>query len=186
MEYGGLSSTGTSGPKDEAGSDTTLPVHAPSGFEWKTKASLFGIPLVCVAYGRDERGKIRVARGFLAIGQFAVGGIVVAQFGAGLLAIGQFVTGGFVIGQLALGLLLAAGQVSCGLVSVGQVVAGIYGLWQAGYAKYLWSPGRTDMEAVSMFYTIKMMILQEGGITFGEVVRGAVDWGNQTLRTLFK
>jgi hypothetical protein len=31
-----------------------------AGFEWKTKLGLFGIPLVCVAFGMDQRGSVRV------------------------------------------------------------------------------------------------------------------------------
>jgi hypothetical protein len=185
-EYGNEAPAGVAGPVGEARVHEIPPAHAPSGFEWKTRTAIFGMPLICIAYGRDGGGKIRVAKGILAIGQYALGGIVVAQFGAGLLAIGQFVAGVFVIGQLALGLVLAAGQISCGLMAIGQVVVGVYGLGQIGFAEYLWSQGRADMEAVSMFYTIKMMILQEGGITFGEVVKGALDWGSQTLRPLFK
>jgi len=180
------SGEGASGGVECAALDGGLPVRSPYGFEWKTRAAFFGIPLICIAYGRDHRGKFRVAKGFLAIGQCALGGIVIAQFGAGVLAIGQFVTGLFAVGQFALGGLLAAGQFSGGLLAVGQVVVGIYGLGQVGWATYLWSQGRTDMEAVSMFYTIKMMVLHQGGITFGEVLRGGYDWGTQTLRSLFK
>ena len=52
-----------------------------SGYEWKSKATLFGWPLVHVAFGRDKNGKLRVAKGIVAIGQFGVGAVTVAQFG---------------------------------------------------------------------------------------------------------
>ncbi|MBI4962003.1 MAG: hypothetical protein HY913_01880 [Desulfomonile tiedjei] len=138
-------------------------VRPTRGFEWKTRASLFRLPLICISYGYDSEGRTRVAKGWLAIGQFAFGGIVIGQFGAGILAFGQFAVGLFSFGQVALGLLVAVGQISCGLFAVGQVVVGVYGLGQIGWAKYLWSQWRTDMEAVSMFSTIKMILLREGG-----------------------
>jgi len=160
--------------------------HSPYGFEWKTRTSVFGIPLICISYGRDQFGKLRIARGLLAIGQFAVGGIVIAQFGVGILTIAQFAVGLLAFGQIVMGLLLGLGQIAGGAFAIGQLVCGLYGLGLAGWAKYLWSPGRTDMEAVSMFYTVKMMLLQEGGITFGEVIKGGYDWGSKWLLSIFE
>jgi hypothetical protein len=167
----------------------TLPDNSPvppsKGFEWRTRASIFGFPLICIAFGRDPNGRLRIARGLLAIGQFAYGGIVIAQFGEGIVTLSQFAVGLLAFGQLALGILLGLGQVSTGVMAIGQVVCGLYGLCQIGWAKYMWSPDRTDMEAVSMFYTVKMMILQEGGISLGEVIRGGYEWGRRWLISLF-
>jgi hypothetical protein len=84
-----------------------------TGFEWRSRAHLFGIPIVHVAFGRDAAGKLRVARGliaagqvaygFLAIGQFAAGVVTVAQFGIGLVfGIGQFILAGVAVGQFAI------------------------------------------------------------------------------------
>ena len=65
-----------------------------SGVDWKSSQTLFGYPLLHVAFGRDEHGRLRVAKGIIAIGQFAVGAITVAQFGVGLLfGFGQFIVG---------------------------------------------------------------------------------------------
>jgi len=125
-----------------------------AGFEWKSKASIFRIPLIHVAFGRDARGKLRVAKGVIAVGQFAVGLITVAQVGLGVFfAFGQFVCG-----------LAVAGQIAAGFVAIGQVVAGMYGLCQVGWAKYIWSPDRVDLEAVALFYTLKLRIFQFLGL----------------------
>jgi hypothetical protein len=161
-------------------------MSADRGFEWRTKASIFGFPLISIAFGRDPEGRIRITKGLLAVGQFAYGGIVIAQFGAGIVTLSQFAVGLLAFGQLALGLLLGLGQVAGGVMAIGQVVWAFYGLCQVGWAKYMWSPGRTDMEAVSMFYTVKMIILQEGGIDFGEVIRGGYEWGSKWLMSIFK
>jgi hypothetical protein len=159
------------------------PAH---GFEWKTRTRLFGLPLVCIAYGRDSEGRTRIAKGWLAVGQIAFGWIVIAQFGVGVLAIGQFVAGIVSCGQLAVGILMAVGQLSCGIFAIGQIVAGFYGLGQIGWAKYLWSEWRTDMEAVSMFHTIKMTLLHEGGITVSEVIKGGSRWAGDRLFSIFR
>ena len=161
------------------------PIPPRKGFEWRTRASILGFPLICIAFGRDPNGRLRIARGLLAIGQFAYGGIVIAQFGVGIVTLSQFAVGLLAFGQLALGILLGLGQVSTGVMAIGQVVWGVYGLCQIGWAKYMWSPHRTDMEAVSMFYTVKMMILQEGGISLAEVIRGGYEWGRKWLMSLF-
>ena len=131
------------------------PASRGSGFEWRSRANLFGIPLIHVAFGRDNTGRMRVAKGFVAIGQLAVGLITIAQFGIGVIfGFGQFVTGLTGIGQVALAVILGIGQFATGLIAIGQVVLAVFGLAQAGWATYLWSPDRVDMEAVAMFHTL--------------------------------
>jgi hypothetical protein len=103
------------------------------GYEYRSKATLFGLPLVHVAVGRDERGKLRVAKGIIAIGQFGVGVITIAQFGVGALfglgqfvaaplAVGQFALGLVAIGQIAIGVLFGLGMVATGLKAIGAAV----------------------------------------------------------------
>jgi hypothetical protein len=143
------------------------------GFHWKTRIGLFGLPLICVSFGRDERGKRRIAKGFIAIGNYAVGGLAVGQFAAGIFSIGQFALGIAALGQLAIAGLAGFGQFSLGMFAVGQFVAGIYAKGQIGWAEYLWSPGRTDMEAVAMFETIDWLVHQDFA-TISEMLTDAV------------
>lgn len=102
------------------------------GYEWKSEQTLFGLPLVHVAVGRDARGKLRVAKGIIAIGQFAVGGIVVAQFGVGAvfglgqfvaapISVAQFAFGLAAIGQFAIGLLFGLGMIATGWKAIGLI-----------------------------------------------------------------
>jgi hypothetical protein len=151
----------------ENASDRTKPEQSPSltrgsgGIDWKTRARIFGIPLIHAAFGTDENGELRVARGFIAVGHLGFGAITFAQFGVGVLfAFGQGVIGLFAVGQLAIGLAFATGQLAVGTIAVGQIVLGIYGMGQIGWATYLWSPGRTDMEAVALLSTIVLKIKQ--------------------------
>jgi hypothetical protein len=135
------------------------------GFEWKSRTKLWRIPLVHIAWGFDEQGKLRIAKGIIAVGQFAVGLITVAQFGVGILfGFGQVMFGLAVLAQIAGGLLIAVGQLAAGVITVGQVVVGIYGLCQTGWARYMWSPQRVDMEAVALYYTIMMRLRELVGL----------------------
>jgi hypothetical protein len=123
-----------------------------TGFEWKSARAFRGYPLMHIAFGRDSRGKLRVAKGVVAIGQFAIGLITVAQFGVGLLfGFGQFVAGPLVVAQFAGGLLLGIGQFATGYAAVGQFVLAYYGLAQLGLAEFMWGSGRRDPEAVNFF-----------------------------------
>jgi hypothetical protein len=101
--------------------------------------TLFGLPLVDIAYGPDpERGEkcgraegiialgdraqgvIALggrARGFIALGGRAAGVIAMGGMSAGLIAVGGLAVGAIAVGGLSLGL-LAAGRRSAGLLSV--------------------------------------------------------------------
>jgi hypothetical protein len=121
------------------------------GYEWKSSTDVFGIPLVHVAVGR-KNGRLLVAKGVIAIGQFAVGLVTVAQFGVGFLfGFGQFIFGAIAIAQFAGGLGFGLGQFASGYVAIGQFVIGVYGLGQAGLAEYLWTRYRHDPQAMQFF-----------------------------------
>lgn len=91
------------------------------GFEYRSRRSVFGLPLIHVALGSDPyTGKRHVAKGVIAIGQVAVGGI----------AVGQVAVGGIAIGQLAAGLGFGLGQLAFACAALGQFAAG--GGWSLG------------------------------------------------------
>ncbi len=98
------------------------------GYEWKSETELFGWPLVHVAFGWDlETGRLRVARGIIAIGQFGIGLVTIAQFGIGLIfGLGQFMLGGVVVAQFAVGIVFALGQFAAGTHAIGQFAVGRY------------------------------------------------------------
>jgi hypothetical protein len=127
------------------------PAWSGTGFEWKSSRTYGGYPLVHIALGRDSRGKLRVAKGVIAIGQFALGLVTVAQFGVGLLGFGQFLLGGVVLAQFAGALVLGVGQIATGYAAIGQVVLAYYGLGQIGLGEFLWTMTRRDSEAVQFF-----------------------------------
>ncbi|MBP6783339.1 MAG: protein kinase [Verrucomicrobiales bacterium] len=107
----------------------------PTPFEYKSKRTVFGMPLLHVVSGPDpETGKGREARGFFAFGDrargiFAFGGIARGWFACGGVAIGGVTMGGacfglISIGGLAVGLLFAMGGLGVGALSTGGLAAG--------------------------------------------------------------
>ncbi|MCI8806794.1 MAG: helix-turn-helix transcriptional regulator [Oscillospiraceae bacterium] len=79
-------------------------------YEYKSKRTLFGLPLVHVNLGRNAW-----ARGIVAIGSIATGAV----------ALGGVAFGLFSLGCVSLGLLLALGAVSLGAVSIGGIAVGL-------------------------------------------------------------
>jgi len=123
-----------------------------TGYEWKSAATFAGVPWVHVAWGRDARGRRRIAKGVVAVGQFAVGAVTIAQFGVGFLfGFGQFVTGLTAVGQFALGVYSGLGQFTSGEVAIGQFAVGVWVLAQVGLGRHVWSVGRKDPEAIEYF-----------------------------------
>ncbi|MGD9780640.1 MAG: zinc ribbon domain-containing protein [Kiritimatiellia bacterium] len=71
------------------------------GFEYKSKAELFGLPLVHVSFKYRPNRMPVVARGVVAVGQFACGIFVLSQFGFGIVSVSQFTVAGFALAQFA-------------------------------------------------------------------------------------
>jgi len=69
------------------------------GYEYKSEATLFGLPLLHISFKyRANRAPV-VARGIVAIGQFGCGVVTIAQFGVGLVSVCQFALGGWALAQ---------------------------------------------------------------------------------------
>jgi hypothetical protein len=122
------------------------------GYEWRSQMEIIGFPLIHIAFGRDEKGRRRVAKGVIAIGQFGVGLITVAQVGVGILfGLGQVMFGLTAVAQVAITALFAVGQIAVGYAAIGQIAVGVYALAQFGVAEYLWSAEQRDPAAVEFF-----------------------------------
>jgi hypothetical protein len=109
--------------------------HARPGRNYRTRQTLFGLPLAHTAWGIDPAtGRPRVAKGIVAVGPVAYGVIAVGfsawgLFPVGLVAVGLNPVGLFAVGFMAVGL-AAAGLHATGLAAlalwraVGLVAAG--------------------------------------------------------------
>lgn len=116
----------------------------------------------CPACGEDLRnsglpagrknGCLRVAKGIIAIGQFAFGVVTFAQFGIGLLfGFGQVILGATAVAQVAVALIFGLGQFATGCVAIGQIGLGYYALGQAAFGVYRWTSSHCDPQAQKFF-----------------------------------
>ncbi len=78
------------------------------GFEYKSAATLFGLPLLHISFKYRANRMPVPAKGIIAIGQFAAGGLTISQFGAGVFSISQFTVAGFALAQFGLAYSLMA------------------------------------------------------------------------------
>jgi hypothetical protein len=72
------------------------------GFEYKSAAAIMGLPLIHVSFKYRPSRRPVVARGVIAIGQFACGIVTLSQFGLGVVSVSQFTVAGFALAQFAL------------------------------------------------------------------------------------
>jgi hypothetical protein len=114
------------------------------GFEYKSKAALFGLPLLHITQGTDPvTGKCRRAKGIIAIGEVAKGVIAIGGAAYGLIAFGGIGCGVVAISGLGLGVFtfsglgvallfafsgLALAPYAFGGLAVGYVAGGGYGI----------------------------------------------------------
>jgi hypothetical protein len=95
------------------------------GYEYKSQATLWGLPLVHIAYGINPlTGRKRVAKGIIAIGDLALGVFAFGGTAIGGLAIGGGAFGLIALGGGAIGLLLAVGGGAVGGIALGGAAVG--------------------------------------------------------------
>ncbi len=70
------------------------------GFEYKSEATLLGLPLLHVSFKYRPNYMPVPAKGVIAIGQFAYGILTISQFGLGVVSIGQFAIAGYALAQI--------------------------------------------------------------------------------------
>ncbi|MGE4560631.1 MAG: zinc ribbon domain-containing protein [Desulfobulbus sp.] len=71
------------------------------GFEYKSRSTLFGLPLLHISFKYRPNRTPVPARGVIAIGQFACGIFTLSQFGIGVVSVSQFTVAGFALAQFA-------------------------------------------------------------------------------------
>lgn len=122
------------------------PAHAEfkgEGYEWSSRMQWAGLPVVHVAFGRGADGRMRVARGLVAVGQRASGGLAIGIIATGFIAIGVVAAGVFSFGVVAVGLLAAAGVNALAPAAAGVVAIGYaaWGIETIAWKTFLGAPG---------------------------------------------
>jgi len=78
------------------------------GYEYKSEATLFGLPLVHISFKFRPNRRPVPAKGIISIGQFGMGIINFSQFGIGLISVSQFTIAGFALAQFGIAYSLIA------------------------------------------------------------------------------
>ncbi len=71
------------------------------GFEYKSRATLLGLPLLHISFKYRPNKVPVVAKGVISIGQFGAGIINISQFGIGVISISQFTVAVYAVAQFA-------------------------------------------------------------------------------------
>lgn len=107
------------------------PIRGLYAYEYRSEQELFGLPLVHIVRGAGfdpATGKLRVAKGIIAIGPMAVGGLAIGGSAFGVLSFGGLAVGLVAFGGAAIGAGLAIGGLAIGTVAVGGAAIGYYAL----------------------------------------------------------
>jgi hypothetical protein len=78
------------------------------GFEYKSKATFLGLPLLHISFKYAPNRVPVPAKGVFAIGQFAIGIFTLSQFGVGVVSISQFTVAFLALAQFAFAYSLVA------------------------------------------------------------------------------
>ena len=70
------------------------------GFEYKSEASLLGLPLLHISFKYRPNRVPVPAKGVFAIGQFACGIFTLSQFGVGVVSVSQFTIAAYALAQI--------------------------------------------------------------------------------------
>jgi hypothetical protein len=107
------------------------PIRGGYGYEYRSERELFGLPLVHIVSGHGidpATGRIRVAKGIIAVGPVAVGGLALGGAAFGVVSLGGMALGLLALGGVGIGVLLAMGGLAVGFVAVGGAAIGYYAL----------------------------------------------------------
>lgn len=112
--------------------------------EYVSKHKLFGLPLVHIVLGPaldPTTGKLRIAKGIIAIGGIAVGWLAIGGIAIGIISLGGIALGLLaVFGGLAGALGFAAGGLAIGTVAVGGCAIGYYAVGGCAFGVHALGP----------------------------------------------
>lgn len=127
-------------------------------YEYISPVKVFGLPLVHIRLGFG----FQLARGIVAIGNFAVGVVAVGSGSLGLIS----------LGGVALGLLLAFGGLSLGLVALGGVAVGGFAVGGCAVGQWLAMGGGAFSNYLAIGGGAWSSGLAIGGSAYGHIAVG--------------
>ncbi|NFV13738.1 helix-turn-helix domain-containing protein [Clostridium sp. FAM 1755] len=166
-EFHILQSNGTNNREEQKVDDkkTQLVININRGYsmeyEYKSKKTLFGLPLVHINIGRG----FKKAKGIISIGNISYGMISLGFISFGILSCGLMSIGLITLAILSIGLLLAVGVMSAGIFSIGAISIGIFSLGAVSIGKYAFG-------AVAIASDIAIGDYAKANIAIGNKVKG--------------
>ena len=136
-------------------------------YEYKSKRTLFGLPLIHIRFGNRGTG---VARGILAIGNYAIGVFALGGFSLGLFSVGGLsfgllcALGGWAVGSLAIG------GLAIGLIALGGGAVGLFAMGGGAFGMYAAGGGAIASKIAiggSAHAPLAIGQAAEGALTFG-------------------
>ena len=134
-------------------------------YEYKSKRTLFGLPLVHINFGICPR----VARGIIAIGNISIGVLSVGGLALGLLS----------FGGLALGLLLVLAGVGVGTIAFGGLAIGVLATGGFALGWFAWGGityGVYSVGGLALASKIAVGGVASAPLAIGNEVKGAQTW----------
>jgi transcriptional regulator with XRE-family HTH domain len=131
-------------------------------YEYKSKRTLFGLPLVHINVGRG----VYVAKGIFAIGTIAMGAVSIGAVALGGLCLGAISLGLFSLAAVALGLLFAGGGLAVGAIAAGGVAVGIFAVGGLSLGMYA-------LGGCAIASKVAVGGYASGHIAIGETAKGA-------------
>jgi len=126
--------------------------------EYKSPTMLFGLPLLHIVMGPaidPSTGKLRIAKGIIAVGGIAVGWLAIGGFAAGVIAFGGVGLGLLAaLGGVGIGLGFAAGGLAVGTLAVGGCALGYYAVGGLPIGIHT-LPAYTKQAAMTMLQSIR-------------------------------
>jgi len=142
------------------------PWQPSQSFEYRSRWSFLGLPLVHIRGGRAADGKPMITKGWIALGgDRAIGGFACAPVAVGGIALGAAAFGLVPIGGVGMGLLTFAGF-SIGWWAIGGLAIGYYAFGGSAIAWFAARGGAT----IAHHFAI-------GGAAFAEHANDAIAWG---------
>jgi len=125
-------------------------------YEYRSEKMLFGLPLVHIVLGpgfNPVTGKIRIAKGIIAIGGIAIGGLAIGGLAFGVIALGGLAVGLAALGGAALGIMLAVGGLAVGFVALGGAAIGYYAIGGGALGVHALGGNVSNTQLVEFFKT---------------------------------
>ena len=130
-----IDDTDRTNTSDDDSKNTQIVINLGSNrieYEYKSKRTLFGLPLVHINLGRG----MKKAKGIIAIGNISYGVVSIGFLSLGVFSIGLLSIGLVSIAAIAIGLLLGVGAIAIGIFSIGAISIGVFSAGALAIGKY--------------------------------------------------